>query len=101
MPISLPVIIPADKSAVLYLFTNASFNACSHILLIRPQSNIELNESLSSPVITPTDKAPIPYCTTNVTKTPLLFSVLTPADKVPVLYSMKTYLSSPVITPVD
>ena len=25
--ISLPVIIPVDKSAVLYLFTNASFNA--------------------------------------------------------------------------
>ena len=55
MPISLPVISSADTFAELYLFINASFNACSHILLIRPKSNIELNASLSSPVITPTD----------------------------------------------
>ena len=71
MPISLPIISSADTSAELYLFINASFNACGHILLIRPKSNIELNASLSSPVITPTDKASLPYCTTNVKKTPL------------------------------
>ena len=76
MPISLPVIIPDDKSAVLYLFTNASFNARRHILLIRPQSNIVLQN-------------------------PLLLDLITPVDKAAVLYFIKTALSTPVITPVD